>query len=143
MTIWLSVMRMTVQHQISSMPIDNLCHPRSTKKRENLRRLALYRFGDRRVMHYDHTFRRAKLRNSPLQFQRFVDRRLHKVLDLTLAECSQYPASKSSYETLRTGKAYPIALVATAIQNLNATGDQHAAQFFFLTAFVVVITQYH
>ena len=134
-------MSMAMEHDVRAMTVDDFCQTRTTEVRINFRRFSANGVADRRIVKDHDSFGSAQLGHGALQLQGFIDRGLHKCLDLRLAESSQRASSKASGKTFSAGEANAIAFVRRAIQQLDARVRHHAYQFGLQPTLVVVIPQ--
>src|SRR5437867_940895 len=93
-------------------------------------------------MQNDDTFLGPQLHHRSLEFEGFVDPRLHKRLDRWFAESGKHTASKSTGKPLAAGKSHSISLVSRTVQDLDAFGSHHSHQVLFVAAFVIVVSKH-
>src|SRR5258708_18815016 len=139
----LSVMRMSMNHKISTVPVDHLGQTGCSHERKDFRRLALHGFSNRRIVQHDHPLVGSQLRHPSLHLKRLIDRCPHEALDLSLAESRQHAPSKTADKSLSSTEPHSVPFVGASIQQFDPGGNDHAHKFFFFSALVVVITQYH
>src|ERR1700758_4983219 len=137
-----ATMSMAMKNQVGAVTIHDLRQSRVSEERVNLLCFACDCGGNGRVVQDHNSLGRSELRHGTFQLDRFVNRSLHKSLDLALAECSQYPAAETPDEAFGAGKAYAVSFVACAVQHFDSRARHHPLQFGFLTAFVIVISQH-
>src|SRR5947209_11472392 len=135
------MVRVTVNHQVSAVPVDDLRQTRGPKIWENFRRLALDSGRNRRVVENNDRFRGPKLGHSALQLQRLIDRGFHERLYFWFAKRCENTSAESTDKALCPCKSHTVALIRSAVQYLDPLRRHHFHEFFLLARLVVVIAQ--
>src|SRR5581483_6846790 len=113
--------------------------PARSEKGEDLRRFALDRRADGRVVHEDDAVIDGEPRERRLELERLLHRLVHERLDDRLAPRAERAAPKAAAEAAHAGEAHAAKLPGVAVERVHADVAEHLANRVLLVRLEVVI----